>query len=81
MDKVINSVFTLISKLKYVKKQKLVVDEDDIYIMKESYKQLKGIISFRLWKKIVIEYSISTCQDIYESCDVLVDSIIEKYKK
>lgn len=77
----ITEVFNLITKLKLIKKEKLIVDEDDLEIMKLFHRKLKGIISFRLWKKIVIQYSIETCNDIYDSCDNLVDVIYEKYKK
>ena len=76
----IKEVFNLISQLKFIKKEKLIVDKDDIEIMRLFHRKLKGIISFRLWKKIVIQYSIETCHDIYDSCDDLVDVIYDKYK-
>ena len=77
----INELFNLLSKLRGIKKEKLIIDEEDEYVLKAFHKKLKGIISYKLWKKIVIDYSIETKQGIYDACDDLVDSIYEKYKK
>lgn len=77
----ITELFTLLLKLKDVKKQKLIITEDEEFIMKGFHRKLKGIISYKLWRKIVMQYSIDTLEDIYESCDILVDQIYIKYKK
>ena len=77
----ITEVFKLVSRLKDIKEEELIIDDDDIYIIHAFHRKLKGIISFNLWKNIVKEYSITNCVDIYESCDILVDEIYNKYKK
>jgi len=77
----INSIFNLLSKMKGIKKEKYIITDYDIDIMKSFHVKLKGIISFKLWKEIVIEYAIGTNSDIYDSCDVLVDKIYDEYKK
>jgi len=76
----ITEIFNLISKLKLVKKEKYNIDDYDMDIMKSFHRKLKGLISFRTWKNIVIKYSIDTGKDIYDSCDDLVDVIYDKYK-
>lgn len=77
----IDEIFKLLYKLKDIKKEKLIIDKDDEFYMKQYYKNLKGIISYRLWRKIVIDYSIETLTDIFDSSDILVDEILKKYKK
>lgn len=77
----INEIWNLLSKLKGIKEEKLIIDESDSFIMKAFHKKLKGIIPYKLWKKIVIDYSISTNQGIYDACDDLLDKVYDKYKK
>lgn len=77
----VNEVFYLISLLKDINKVDLIITEDEEYIMKAFHKKLKGIIPYTLWRKIVMNFSIETLNDIYNSCDILVDEIYKKYKK
>lgn len=77
----INEIWNLLLKMKDIKKEELIIDDYDKYIMKAFYKKLKGIIKYRLWKKIVIQYSIETGEDIFNSSNILVDEIYNKYKK
>lgn len=77
----IDEVFRLISRLRDIEKCKLIVDKGDEFCMKEYYKNIKGIISYKLWRKIVIDYSIDTQEDILDTCDILVDEILKKYKR
>ena len=77
----INELFNLLSKLRGIKEEELIIDEQDEYILKAFYMKLKGIIRYKLWKQIVIQYSIETGKDIYDSCDDLLDKIYDRYKK
>lgn len=77
----ITELFTLLLKLKDVRKQELIITDDDEFIIKSFYRKLNKIISYKLWRKIVIKYSIDTLEDIYSSCDILVDEIYLKYNK
>lgn len=77
----VTELFELLAKLKNVKKYELIITKDEEFIMKAFHKKLKGVIPYKLWRKIVIQYSIDTLEEIYDSCDTLVDQIYEKYKK
>ena len=77
----ITDTFKLISLIKNIQKQELIVDADDEYIMKSFYRKINKIISYKLWRKIVIQFSIETMYDIYDSSDILVDVIYKKYNK
>lgn len=74
-------VFKLIQILKGVKNAELILNEDDEYFIKYSYPRLKKILSFKLYKKLVIEYSINVVCDIYDAADIVSDAIYKKYKK
>lgn len=77
----INEIWNLLAKLKNIKEEELIIDETDEYIMKAFYMKLKGIIKYKVWRKVVIQYSIDTNKGIFESCDDLLDIIYDKYKK
>jgi hypothetical protein len=77
----INEVFKLISSLKNLSREELIVTEDDEFIMKAFHRKIRKIIKYKLWRKIVINFSIDTMNDIYDSCDILVDEIYKKYNK
>ena len=74
-------VFNLISKLKGIKKAKLIVDDEDNFYIKTSYKRVKQHLSYKKWRKIVINYSIDSLDDIFTSCNILIDVIVKKYEK
>jgi len=74
-------VFKLIYDLRNIEDQELIIDEDDEYFLRASYRKVEKIISYKLWKKIVIDFSIDTLQDIYTSCDILMDEVYKKYGK
>ena len=78
MNKDIFKVFNLMSQLKGFDWSKF--EQEDEYYIKASYPLLKNIISFRKWNKIVREYSLTTDEDIYDSCDILQTMIYEQYK-
>lgn len=82
MNNLISNTFQTISILKNINKETLILDDDDNYYIKEGYNIIKKYkrIKFKLWKKIVINYSIETMNDIYTSVDILTDEIIKKYK-
>jgi hypothetical protein len=73
-------VFNMISNLKGLQKVDLIVDEDDEYFMKASYKRVKQHLNYRLWKKIIKNYSIDSLSNIYDSCNILLDVVIKKYE-
>lgn len=77
----ITETFNLISKLKDVEKCELLITKDDEEIMRSFYPKIKHIISYRLWRKLVIQCSIDTLYDIYDACDILLDPIYKKYTK
>lgn len=81
MKEIIDRIFKTISLIKNIKPIKYNIDIDDHYIMRAFYVKLKGVIKYKVWKKIVIDYSIETQKDIYDSCDDLVDVIYKKYSK
>ena len=68
-------VFDLILQLKYIKKENLNIDKKDIKIIKLFYSDVKDFISYKLWRKIVIDYHIETMSDIIDSCYDLIEPI------
>lgn len=77
----IDEVFNLISKLKDVEKQKLIITKDEEDIMRLFYPKIKHIISYKKWRKYVVDLHIENLYDIYDACDILLDPIYKKYTK
>jgi hypothetical protein len=79
MDNKIMEVFNIISNLKNFDFTADIAE--DIYYIKAYYPKLKGIIKYKKWEEIVIDYSIETGEDIFDSCEILQPIIYEKYSK
>lgn len=77
----ITEVFEMISQLKNIEKQELIITDDDEFIMKAFHRKIKKYVSYYVWRKVVIQFSIDTLNDIYNSSDILVDEIYKKYNK
>lgn len=76
-------VFNLIYNLKDVKEEKLILNDDDEFTLRFFYDDcnMKKICKFKLWKKIVIDFSVDSLMDVPRACLILSEKIIEKYGK
>ena len=74
------STFSIISNLKYVRKEELITTPDEEYIMKAFHIKIKKKVSYYIWRKVVMDFSLTTGNDIYDSCDLLIDEVYKKYK-
>lgn len=72
--------FRLISKLKNIKKEKYILSDEEIDIMKKYYKSYDLNIGFNLYKKVVIDLSINSLSSIHKSCEYLTKEIVKNGK-
>lgn len=77
----ITELLELISKIKYIKKEELILDEDDLFFLKQYYKlyDMKKVCNFFTYKKIVKDYTIRNRITIPKSCEILTKEIIKNY--
>jgi hypothetical protein len=63
-------MFKLLSSLKYIKKQKLIVDIEDEKIMYNYYKLIRRIknIKYNKFREIIINYRIDNLKGVEDSC-------------
>ena len=78
----ITETFNLLSQLKFLKKEKLLIDIDDEKIMKKyflKYRIYKYKLSYKKWRTEVIYNSITCCIEIDKSCLMVLSEL--KLKK
>lgn len=77
----LTKVFNLISCLKNIKKQKLLVDLNDENHMTKNYKEL-GVcgISYFTFRKMVFNYSINNLKNIETSSNEVKNNIKSKWQ-
>ena len=74
----ITETFNLISQLKYIKKEKLIIDITDELLMKKyylKYRIYKNKMNYMKWRTEVIYNSITFCEDIEASCKTMLKNI------
>lgn len=71
----IDSVFKLISQVRVINKQKLIITNKDTDLFYKSYmdNKLHKVLTYNKWKNCIINYSIENCVDFDESIKYFID--------
>lgn len=77
----IDEIFKLLYKLKDIKKEELIIDKDDEFLIKNYHKlyDMKKICSKKLYRKLVINFSINCQLPIYKGIGIITTEIKNKY--
>jgi hypothetical protein len=75
------NVFNLISSLKFIKKEKLIITDLDEFVMYDTYKEymINRWFKYKLFRKVVIDFSINDMRPIDEASLIIAEKIIKEY--